>query len=230
MSAGGLKVKTVFLSSLLSQEQKWNMATVVFLHTIKENTSLEIVNDLLEHINVSDVSHEIQITLKAYATLQYRHVIREHKQQALAYNKNFSVVLEGEGAKAQVTMGYCLTGIQKTIVTTDQRHLANNTSCSLSLRTALYDEAHVNNSSMIFVARDCHDITTRQENKNLMFSPQASVITKPEIDICSSRVACVHGAATSSINQEKIWYLKSRGIQEDDARNLIVNGFLGFCT
>jgi len=223
-------MKKIFLSSLLSQEQKLDMATLVFSHIVQENTSLELVNDLLEHISAPDVFHEITITVACNASLCYRQGIQDHTQQALAYNKKFSVVLIGDGAHAQISMGYCLTGSQKAIVTTEQRHEASNTHSTLSLRTALWDHAQVNNSSMIFVAKNCRDITTKQENKNLTLSSHARVITKPEIDICSSRVTCVHGATTSPINQETVWYLKSRGIQEEDARDLIINGFLGFCT
>jgi Fe-S cluster assembly scaffold protein SufB len=220
----------MLLSSLLSQEQKKDLSHVIFSYTVQENTSLELVNDLLEHASVPKITHEILVTLEAHACLRYRQVIREHAQQVLVYNKKFSVILAGERANAQVTMGYCLTGKQTCTVETEQRHEANATNSALSLRIALYDQAHVNNSSMVFVAKSCRDITTKQENKNLMLSPEARVITKPEIDIRSSRVSCCHGATTSSINQEHTWYLKSRGIQEKDARNLIIDGFLGFCT
>ena len=223
-------MKTVHLSSLLSQEQKLDMAILVFSHTVQENTSIELVNDLLEHINAPEVSHEITITVACNASVNYRQVIREYTQQTLVYNKKFSVILAGESANAQVSMGYCLTGKQTCTVTTGQRHEASNTHSSLSLRTVLFDQTKINNSSMIFVAKNCHDIITKQENKNLMLSPHARVITKPEIDIRSSRVTCVHGATTSPIDQEQVWYLKSRGIQEEDARDLIINGFLGFCT
>ncbi len=223
-------MKTVLLSSLLSLEQKRDFSHIVFSYTIKKNTQLILVNDLLEHTNIPNVSHEIEIILEAHASLLYHHVIQEHNQQIHTYSKKFSQILAGEGATAQITMGYYLTKKQMCTVVTEQKHMASKTDSSLSLRTALLDQAHVHNSSMIFVTKNCHDIVTKQEHKSLMLSPQAYVITKPEIVIQSSRINCAHGATTSSINQEQLWYLKSRGIQKIDAQNLIINGFLGFYT
>ncbi|BAW96854.1 FeS assembly protein SufD [[Synechococcus] sp. NIES-970] len=64
-----------------------------------------------------------------------------------------------------------------------------------------------------------------QLNRNLLLSPKAKVDTKPELQITADNVKCAHGATVSQLEAEEIFYLRSRGLNEYDARHLLIDAF-----
>jgi Fe-S cluster assembly protein SufD len=58
-----------------------------------------------------------------------------------------------------------------------------------------------------------------------MLSPKARVDTKPELQITADNVKCAHGATVSQLEAEEIFYLRSRGLSEDDANQLLIDAF-----
>jgi Fe-S cluster assembly protein SufD len=64
-----------------------------------------------------------------------------------------------------------------------------------------------------------------QLNRNLLLSHQAKVDTKPELQITADNVKCAHGATVSQLEAEEIFYLRSRGLNEYDARHLLIDAF-----
>ena len=63
-------------------------------------------------------------------------------------------------------------------------------------------------------------------NKNLLLSPGAEIDTQPKLEIFADDVVCTHGAAVGQLDQEALFYLKSRGIGEQAARRLLARGFV----
>lgn len=64
-----------------------------------------------------------------------------------------------------------------------------------------------------------------QLNRNLLLSPNARVDTKPELQITADNVKCAHGATVSQLENDEIFYLRSRGLNEHDARHLLIDAF-----
>lgn len=64
-----------------------------------------------------------------------------------------------------------------------------------------------------------------QTNKNLLLSNEARVDTKPQLEILADDVKCAHGAAVGQIDEEEMFYLETRGIHPELARNLLTYGF-----
>jgi len=67
----------------------------------------------------------------------------------------------------------------------------------------------------------------KQTNKNLLLSEDATVDTKPQLEIYADDVKCTHGATVGQLNEESIFYLRSRGIGELTARRMIIHAFAG---
>ena len=65
-----------------------------------------------------------------------------------------------------------------------------------------------------------------QRNENLLLSSLSHATSEPALEIKANDVRCTHGATISSIGTEELWYMMSRGISEDVARDLIADGFL----
>ena len=75
--------------------------------------------------------------------------------------------------------------------------------------------------------RDAQMTNAAQLNRNLVLSSKARVDTKPELQITADNVKCSHGATVSQLQPDELFYLQSRGLSEDNARNLLLDAFAG---
>ncbi len=87
------------------------------------------------------------------------------------------------------------------------------------------DKAHGVFNGKIFVPKPAQLTDASQLNRNLMLSPQARIDTKPQLEITADNVKCAHGATVSQLEDDEIFYLQSRGIDENNARHLLINAF-----
>jgi Fe-S cluster assembly protein SufD len=79
----------------------------------------------------------------------------------------------------------------------------------------------------ILVRPDAQKTDAKQTNKNLLLSDDAVVDTKPQLEIYADDVKCTHGATIGQLNDESIFYLRARGIGEDQARRMLIHAFAG---
>jgi Fe-S cluster assembly protein SufD len=77
----------------------------------------------------------------------------------------------------------------------------------------------------VFVRPGAQQTDARQTNKNLLLSPDARVDTKPQLEIFADDVKCAHGATVGQLDEEELFYLRSRGLHDELARNLLTYGF-----
>jgi Fe-S cluster assembly protein SufD len=89
------------------------------------------------------------------------------------------------------------------------------------------DRAHTVFNGKVFVPKEAQLTDATQLNRNLMLSPKARVDTKPELQITADNVKCAHGATVSQLEAEEIFYLRSRGLSENDANQLLIDAFAG---
>jgi len=77
----------------------------------------------------------------------------------------------------------------------------------------------------IFVRQDAQKTDAKQTNQTLLLSQEAQINTKPQLEIFADDVKCTHGATIGQLDAESLFYLRSRGIGEDDARSLLTYAF-----
>ncbi|MEM9276511.1 MAG: Fe-S cluster assembly protein SufD [Cyanobacteria bacterium P01_F01_bin.143] len=99
--------------------------------------------------------------------------------------------------------------------TTDQLH-----------KNIISDRAHVIFNGKVYVPKPAQLTNASQLNRNLLLSPKARINTKPELQITADNVKCSHGATVSQLEANEIFYLRSRGLTENDARQLLINAFV----
>ncbi len=92
-------------------------------------------------------------------------------------------------------------------------------------KTIVGDHAHGVFNGKVFVPKPAQLTDASQLNRNLLLSSKARVDTKPQLEITADNVKCAHGATVSQLEDDEIFYLQSRGINEDDARNLLIHAF-----
>jgi Fe-S cluster assembly protein SufD len=86
--------------------------------------------------------------------------------------------------------------------------------------------AHAIFNGKISVPKAAQLTNASQLNRNLLLSPKAKVNTKPELQITADNVKCSHGATISQLEADEIFYLRSRGLSEYDARHLLLDAFV----
>ena len=77
----------------------------------------------------------------------------------------------------------------------------------------------------IFVRPDAQKTDAKQTNRNLLLSDEATVNTKPQLEIFADDVKCTHGATVGQLQDEAIFYLRARGIGSEAARRMLVHAF-----
>jgi len=77
----------------------------------------------------------------------------------------------------------------------------------------------------IFVQKDAQKTNAYQSNKNLLLSDDATVNTKPQLEIFADDVKCSHGCTVGQLDEEGMFYLRSRGISEEAAKSLLIHAF-----
>jgi Fe-S cluster assembly protein SufD len=87
------------------------------------------------------------------------------------------------------------------------------------------DRAHGVFNGKVFVPKLAQLTNASQLNRNLLLSSKSRIDTKPQLEITADNVKCAHGATVSQLEDDQIFYLQSRGIDENDARKLLVNAF-----
>jgi Fe-S cluster assembly protein SufD len=75
------------------------------------------------------------------------------------------------------------------------------------------------------VRKDAQKTDSKQSNKNLLLSEKAVIDTKPALEIYADDVKCTHGATIGQIDPDAIFYLRSRGIGRQEARDLLTYAF-----
>ncbi len=106
-----------------------------------------------------------------------------------------------------------------------QEHYAPDTISNINFKVALKDNSSSSYQGTITIAKDAQRTNAYQSNKNLLLSPGARAASVPRLEILADDVHCSHGATVSSVDEEQLFYLRSRGLPATTAEELIVSGF-----
>jgi len=131
----------------------------------------------------------------------------------------------GSGARSE-TMGLSMVhGRQEFDQRTLQLHEAPHTWSDLLFKNSLNHRAKSIFSGLIKVSPGAFQTDAYQTNRNLLLDPRAEADSMPGLEISNDDVKCSHGATTSQIEEESLFYMQARGISEASAKHLIAIGF-----
>ncbi len=133
--------------------------------------------------------------------------------------------LAGEGSSGRMSGFYFADGSQHLDLDTQQDHLAPHTTSDFLYKGALKGSSRTVWQGMIYVAPGAQKTDGYQANRNLILSQAARADSIPGLEILADDVRCTHGATVSKLEDEPLFYLKSRGIPQAEAEKLVVEGF-----
>ena len=134
--------------------------------------------------------------------------------------------LGGSGAEARVTGAYATHGRQHIDFDTTQEHAAPNTTSDLAFRGVLGGRSTAVWRGNIIVDPGAQKTDAFQESRNLLIGKRAHADAIPGLEIQANDVRCTHAAAVAQVDPEQLFYLRTRGLREDVAKRLVIEGFL----
>jgi Fe-S cluster assembly protein SufD len=136
------------------------------------------------------------------------------------------VRLDGDKAQCNLDGAYLLRGEREATTATFVDHVAPGGVTRELFKGVVGDRAHGVFLGRIAVRPDAQKSDALQLNRNLLLSPRAAVDTKPELEILADDVKCSHGATVGDLDEAALFYLRARGIPEEEARGMLIEGFV----
>lgn len=158
---------------------------------------------------------------------KYKIKRNEAETIVIAKSGDYTVTLEGEGAHVEILGAFHLKGSKKLDINVTTIHAAPHTSADTFIRCIADDNSQATINGTIIVQKDAQQTNSFLTENVLLLSPKASAHAIPNLEIEADDVKCSHAATVGTIDEEHLFYLMSRGIDKQTAKEMIVDGFLG---
>ncbi len=214
-------------------------AVLVEYHTydgeLKSRYFSNLVNEIflapgarLEHYKVQDEAFKAaHIALTVASLTENARYNAFCLQKGADVGRNETLVkLQAEGAEAEVNAAYVMNGWATLDTTTDIEHLSPCTFSRQLVKGVVGGDAKGVFQGKIHIAKDAVKTEGCQLHKALLLSDAAEVDVKPELEIFADDVKCSHGAASGELDEEQLFYMRSRGIGQEEARQILIEAYL----
>ena len=209
------------LIDLFNDTSEKNFLNIFYNFNLKENAILKNYKiDKIENKNIKCSFNNIE---------QNKYTISE--TFILSSGSNFfksevNCNLKGEHSSAFVNGIFSLDKNKHHEIRTTVNHLTENTKSYQLIKSVLEDSSKAAYQGKIFVNSDAQKTDGYQLSKAILLNKDSEFNAKPELEIYADDVKCSHGSASGSLNEDSIFYLMSRGLSYNQARELLINGFL----
>ena len=196
-----------------------------------KNMTSEFVLDrdsTLNHIRICDDSNEGVLTNMCHVYMHADSTINSFSLNTggKLTRHDIHAVLSASGIECNLNGVTLLKGVQHCDTTILMEHTASNSYSNQFFRTILDDEAHGVFQGKVHVHQAAQKTDGYQLSNAILLSPKAEMSTKPELEIYADDVKCSHGATTGQLDEEPLFYLRSRGLSDSEARMLLVQAFV----
>lgn len=135
--------------------------------------------------------------------------------------------LNGTNAQTEYWGLFFVNGRQHVDNHTVVNHNVAKTFSNENYKGIMNDRGHGVFNGRVYIKQDAQEVRGYQNNANLLLSDKAEIDTKPELEIYADDVLCSHGATTGQLDEEAVFALRARGIDEEKARALLTLAFAG---
>ncbi len=183
----------------------------------------------VEHIKVQDESTRDFHVSGLYAQLKRSSRFRSHSLAlgAKLSRHNIRTRLDGEGSQCVLNGLYLTRGEQLADHHMVVDHAKPHCESHEYFNGILDDQSRGIFHGRILVRQEAQKTDAKQTNKNLLLSDEATVNTKPQLEIYADDVKCTHGATIGQMDEEAIFYLRARGVPQGVARRMLMHAFAG---
>ena len=159
----------------------------------------------------------------------------QHKQSVFTTNtftlsgslvrNNLNIVLDGEFIETHLNGLYLTKGNQSVDNHTLVDHRKPNCNSNELYKGIIEEKSTATFNGKIYVRKDAQKTNAFQSNKNILLSDDGTINTKPQLEIYADDVKCSHGTSTGKLDEDKIFYLRARGLSEASAKKLLMHAF-----
>lgn len=137
-----------------------------------------------------------------------------------------AVSVEGQHAQTYLNGAYWLKDEQHVANYTTMDHKVANCESFETYKGVADDKATAVFNGKVFVRKDAQKTNAYQSNANVLLSDNASINSKPELEIYADDVKCSHGSTTGQLDETALFYLRARGLSAASAKNLLLQAFM----
>jgi Fe-S cluster assembly protein SufD len=194
-----------------------------------------VVNELALHEGAQIIWAKLQtegdaaLHIGTLATRLERNATLNHltiSAGAAASRSQIFMAMDGEGARASLNGTTMIAGTQHADLTLGIDHNAPNAETRVLYKNVARGKATGAFQGKIFVHREAQKTDAKMMNRTLLLSDEAAFAAKPELEIWADDVTCGHGSTSGRIDEEMLFYFRSRGIPRAEAERLLVIAFL----
>ena len=210
-------------------DEKIHNNDLVYLDSANSSQKPKIVLDRINDFyskHFSNVGRSIHY-LAVAATNLYENTRSSVQKYINAKDKNeINCNLNGEYSSAFINGVFSLKENQQHEIRTTINHLVENTKSYQLIKSVLGKNAKSAYQGKIFVNSKAQKTDGYQLSKAILLDETSEFNAKPELEIYADDVKCSHGSASGSLDENSIFYLMSRGLNYQQSKELLINGFL----
>ena len=189
------------------------------------------------HLKKNSILKNYKIDLKTNKNIKYFFNNIDQEENSISeifflssgstFSKNeVNCNLKGKFASAFVNGIFSLNNKKHHEIKSNINHLFENTKSYQLIKAVLGDESKAVYQGKIFVNSDAQKTDGYQLSKAILLNENSEFNAKPELEIYADDVKCSHGSASGNLNEDSIFYIMSRGLNYEESKKLLINGFL----
>ena len=231
------KVSNTNINFQLNFELEEN-SSIKIINLSDDNSEKNFINNLFNfNLNKNAILKNYKIDKKSNTNIKYDYSSITQKENSISetfifssgsdYIKNeVNCNLEGKYSSAFINGIHLLSKNKHHEIRTNTNHLYENTKSYQLIKSVIDDSSKSVYQGKIYVDSKAQKTDGYQLSKAVLLNEQAEFNAKPELEIYADDVKCSHGSASGSLDEDSIFYLMSRGLDQKTAKELLINGFL----
>ena len=210
-----------FIFNWHSNGQSDNLYNMVSEMHVLENASLNI-----HQLQAGGNENYLINTMQIRQLRDSRFTVHTISLEGKILRNNLNVAVQGENCETDLNGLYLVHGSQHVDNHTYIDHIAPNCNSRENYKGVMDDKSTAVFNGKVMVQTNAQKINAFQSNQNILLSDDATINSKPELEIYADDVQCAHGSTTGQLDEEALFYLRSRGISETSAKKMMIKAFL----
>jgi len=231
------KVSKININFQLNLDLEEN-SSIKIINVSDDNSEKNFINNLFNfNLGKDAILKNYKIDKKSNTNIKYDYSSITQKENSISetfifssgsdYIKNeVNCNLEGKYSSAFINGIHLLSKNKHHEIRTKTNHLYENTKSYQLIKSVIDDSSKSVYQGKIYVDSKAQKTDGYQLSKAVLLNEQAEFNAKPELEIYADDVKCSHGSASGSLDEDSIFYLMSRGLDQKTAKKLLINGFL----
>ena len=209
------------LIDLFNDTSEKNFLNIFYNFNLKEDAILK--NYKVDKLENKNIKYSFNNIVQNKNTISETFILSSGSN---FFKSEINCNLEGEHSSAFVNGIFSLDKNKHHEIRTIINHLTENTKSYQLIKSVLEDSSKAVYQGKIYVNSVAQKTDGYQLSKAILLNKDSEFNAKPELEIYADDVKCSHGSASGSLDEDSIFYLMSRGLNYNQARELLINGFL----